>query len=175
MRERCNNHETTHTLWSHTFIWQQDHGSMQPQLRKKAGIVQRITAHNAPGGCMKAYKHCRGCGVCTGLGRTGKPNKKCSTCNCVYYCSKVCQETHWKQVHKFECIQMRDRGVPNWALNYMMERNSRRQLGRAPADSDSQRTQHYMDSDSQRTQHYMDSDSQRTQHYMDSDSQRTQH
>ena len=29
--------------------------------------------------------------------------KKCTVCQKIYYCSKECQEEHWRKIHKRQC------------------------------------------------------------------------
>ena len=40
------------------------------------------------------------CAACSGLG-----SMTCSRCHSIHYCSKECQRTHWKAVHKAECCK----------------------------------------------------------------------
>jgi hypothetical protein len=40
--------------------------------------------------------------LCVVCGTVGAPNRKCSVCRSVYYCSEVCQQAHWRE-HKSVC------------------------------------------------------------------------
>jgi len=43
------------------------------------------------------------CGFCGKIEQIKKSFKKCSQCQLVCYCSKICQKNHWKKIHKKTC------------------------------------------------------------------------
>ena len=49
----------------------------------------------------------RNCANCTLFGWGPNPSsiplKRCTGCLKIYYCSKECQEEHWRKVHKRHC------------------------------------------------------------------------
>ena len=52
---------------------------------------------------------CEICGEKSAEG--GKPLLKCGACKVVSYCSKDCQKTDWKRVHKRVCPELKSRGL----------------------------------------------------------------
>ena len=62
---------------------------------------------------------CHTCGVVTDSGQC----RSCGTCRCARYCSRACQETHWRQ-HKQVCKQMLKRSTAFRLVQTTMQQKS---------------------------------------------------
>lgn len=47
--------------------------------------------------------------ACDNCGGTDQPLMNCSRCKLVHYCGKECQRQHWKNGHKGQCVEPKDR------------------------------------------------------------------
>ena len=70
------------------------------QLKKaKAAKAEAKVAKAAAKAAAKARRK-----VCVNCGGVFEKTQQCSRCKQVRYCSEKCQRSHWKSVHKKECV-----------------------------------------------------------------------
>ncbi|KAI3380600.1 hypothetical protein SNEBB_002955 [Seison nebaliae] len=72
-----------------------------PQIYIQSRASSFLTEYNSP----KEVEFCYNCGK-SASGRK-KNFKKCSRCKEVAYCSTICKQKNWKEVHKGECLNLR--------------------------------------------------------------------
>merc|ERR1712058_211705 len=71
-------------------------------LNASESMAEKMKTHNILGKTLALLK-CANCGI---LEKSEKQFKKCSRCGFVFYCSKVCQRSDWKN-HKKVCKEIR--------------------------------------------------------------------
>ena len=85
--------------------------SNQEDIKEEVQRLADLYSHSTIEGLMDGFK----CAKCK-----KEAFKRCSKCKKVWYCSKECQVSHWKESHKAECVESKKEPTPKHPDNSLI-------------------------------------------------------